>query len=581
MKIIPWDEFRRQQRGEYLLTVTPDQLRLGDFVCQIEALTPPIDFPRQGVRVQSFDNKAWFQKRCRRVVIDLEHCLNRRIEGADAARAVGVLPGISGSIDALRRNGISARRLIDAWSTYRKLSVVAQAQILSFHRHGQIDVTDAVETIEELVDTIPKHLAALIWLARIKERGRYPFQHGVNCAILAAGFAHAAGWERGVCETIALSALVHDLGMMRVSLNVLRKKGPLSTAEREHMQLHTRLGHELLAQNDGLPDIVAAVALCHHERPDGRGYPEGLTQKGIPAMARLISVISAYSAMTTARHHQAALSHQQAMSELWKQRGKQFDESLAEAFSDFLGWAPPGVLMRLPDGRLAVAVHTLKGVQRPIVQIIRRQGDSISFGDAIDLAASASGSAQQPALVPDGSAGIAHRALTRQLPAALRASRVQQARFDEERIERPIRERRKRPRVNAPRGTRILIIDDSKTVRLALSTMLAQNDYPLIEAETAEAGLELARQQRPKLIFLDIILPDMSGFRTLRRIRSSDVLRDIPVIMISGNSGAAEKFFLQRVGADDFIGKPFGRFEVFGAIERLVRAGALNARMDD
>jgi response regulator RpfG family c-di-GMP phosphodiesterase len=581
MKIIPWDEFRRQQRGEYQLTITPDQLRLGDFVCQIDALVPPLDFPRGGVRVESFADKEWFKQRCRRVVVDLEHCLNRRVEGVNAALSVGVLPELPASIDALRNNGISARRLVDAWSVYRRLSLISQAQILSFHRHGQIDVTDANDAIDELVDAVPQHLAALIWLTHIKEPSRYAFQHGLNTAILAACFSHAAGWERGVSRALALSALVHDLGMMRISLKVLRKPGALSTAEREHVQLHTRLGHELLSQNDGLPDIASTVALCHHERPDGQGYPEGLTQRGIPAMARLVAVISAYEAMTTRRVHQKALSHQQAMGELWKLKGKQFDENYAEAFSKFLGWAPPGVMLRLPDGDLAAAVHAINGAPRPIVQLVRRRGEKLELGAMIDLGSSAHRAKDRAVLIADGQAGISHRALTREMPGALRSARVTSASLSQPDDEQPMKERRKRPRINAPRGTRILIIDDSNTVRLALTTMLGENHYRLSEAASAKEGLEIAVDQRPQLIFLDIILPDMSGFRALRKIRSTEETRAIPVIMMSGNDGATEKFFLKRVGADDFIHKPFGRFEVFGAIERLIRAGALNARVGD
>jgi len=581
MKIIPWDEFRRQQRGEYQLTITPDQLRIGDYVCQIEALVPPLDFPKNGVRIDSFADKDWFKKRCRRVVVDLEHCLNRRVEGVNAALSVGVLPELPQSIDALRNNGISARRLVDAWKVYRRISLISQAQILSFHRHGQIDVTDASDAIEELVEAVPQHLAALIWLTHIKEPSRYPFQHGLNSAILAAGFSHAAGWEAGVGRALALSAMVHDLGMMRVSLEVLRKTGALSDTEREHVQLHTRLGHELLSQNDGLPDIASTVALCHHERPDGQGYPDGLTRRGIPAMARLVSVISAYDAMTSRRQHQAALSHQQAMGELWKLKGKQFDEQYAEAFSKFLGWAPPGVMLRLSDGEIAASVHAINGAQRPIVQVVRRRGDKLEMGSMIDLASSQQRAGDRATLIADGQAGITHRALTKEMPEALRSAKVRSASLSQPDDDKPFKERRKRPRMNAPRGTRMLIIDDSRTVRLALTKMLAENHYRLTEAASAQEGLDIAISQRPQLIFLDIVLPDMSGFRALRKIRSTEAARDIPVLMMSGNDGATEKFFLKRVGADDFIHKPFGRFEVFGAIERLIRAGALNARIEE
>lgn len=581
MKIIPWDEFRRQRRGEYQLTITPDQLRIGDFVCQIEALVPPLDFPRSGIRVESFTDKEWFKTRCRRVVIDLENCLNRRVEGTDAALSVGALPELPKSIDALRNNGISARRLVDAWAVYRRLSLISQAQILSFHRHGQIDVTDASDAIDELVDAVPQHLAALVWLTHIKEPSRYPFQHGLNTAILAAAFSHAAGWESGIGKALSLSAMLHDLGMMRISLKVLKKSGSLSKAEREHVELHTRLGHELLSQNSGLPDIAATVALCHHEQPDGQGYPEGLTQRGIPAMARLISVISAYEAMTTRRHHQKPLSHQQAMGELWKFKGKQFDEHYAEAFSKFLGWAPPGVMLRLPDGEIAASVHAIDGSPRPIVQVVRRRGDKLELGAMIDLSSSTQRAKDRAVVIADGRSGIPHRALTRAMPEALRSARVKSASLSQPEDDKPFKERRKRPRMNAPKGTRMLVIDDSSTVRTVLTSMLRENHYRLSEAGSAEEGLHIAINERPRLIFLDIILPDMNGFRVLRKIRSTEATRATPVIMISGNEGATEKFFLKRVGADDFIYKPFGRLEVFGAIERLIRAGALNVRVNE
>ncbi|MEN1727121.1 MAG: HD domain-containing phosphohydrolase, partial [Pseudomonadota bacterium] len=463
MNIISWDEFRRQQQGEYQLTITPGELRLGDFVSRVEGLEESTTFPPRGMRIDSFQDKKWFKENCRRVVIDLERCLNRRADDSDASlSSAGSLPPLPNTLDALRKRTISARGMVEAWQVYRRLSLVTQAQILSFHRHGHIDVADANDAVEELINAIPDHLPELLWLARIKETSRYPFQHGLNTAIFAAAFAHAAGWPGKVRTAVTMSALVHDLGMMRVSLQVLRKNGPLSHAEREHVRLHTRLGHELLAQNDGLPDTVARVALCHHERPDGRGYPDGLTLKGIPAIARLISIISAYDAMMTTRFHRPAVSHQQAMGELWKLRGQQFDEHLADAFSKFLGWAPPGTLMRLADGRMAISLHTRERENRPVVRVLHKRGGELEFGVELDLSENpsvASVEGKRETLLPDGSAGIKHRDLTKKLPKALVAGH--KGGTDESSPAQARRERRTRPRVDAPRGTRILVIDDA------------------------------------------------------------------------------------------------------------------------
>jgi DNA-binding response OmpR family regulator len=140
---------------------------------------------------------------------------------------------------------------------------------------------------------------------------------------------------------------------------------------------------------------------------------------------------------------------------------------------------------------------------------------------------------------------------------------------------RPAERRDGSKRLVARPGMKILVIDDSRTVVAALSHMLRQSGYQPIGASDAESGLELAFSESPDLIFLDIVLPGLNGFAALRRLRRDPRTEKVPVIMISGNPQAAEQFYLERIGADDFMKKPFGRAEVFDRIEKLVRAGAL------
>lgn len=131
-------------------------------------------------------------------------------------------------------------------------------------------------------------------------------------------------------------------------------------------------------------------------------------------------------------------------------------------------------------------------------------------------------------------------------------------------------ERRMSPRRNARIGTRALIIDDSPTVVAVLRRALRSVGYQTREALDAEQGLALMDQEPPDLIFLDIILPGMNGFSALRLIRKNPAYQHIPVIMISGNEHAIEQFYVHRIGADDFMKKPFSRFEMFARIENLL-----------
>lgn len=139
-------------------------------------------------------------------------------------------------------------------------------------------------------------------------------------------------------------------------------------------------------------------------------------------------------------------------------------------------------------------------------------------------------------------------------------------------------DRRRRGRRSARLGIRVLVVDDSRTIVAALTQMLVQNGFETLSAGDAEAGLDIALDDPPDLIFLDIVLPGMSGFAALRKLRRHPATKSVPVIMISGNPQAVEKFYLERIGADGFMKKPFGRYEVFSHIERLVSNGALPER---
>lgn len=144
-----------------------------------------------------------------------------------------------------------------------------------------------------------------------------------------------------------------------------------------------------------------------------------------------------------------------------------------------------------------------------------------------------------------------------------------------------INERRRKKRINANEGTKVLVIDDSATIVAMLSRMLRQNEYEVLEAEDAEKGLEIAYRNKPAIIFLDIVLPGMSGFTALRHFRHDHRTKDIPIIMISGNEQATEQFYVQRIGADDFMKKPFSRAELFTRIEKLLDENLIPVRFNE
>jgi twitching motility two-component system response regulator PilH len=127
-------------------------------------------------------------------------------------------------------------------------------------------------------------------------------------------------------------------------------------------------------------------------------------------------------------------------------------------------------------------------------------------------------------------------------------------------------------------GTRMLVVDDSPTIRAVLGRTLHLDGYTVLTAADGESAIESARTEQPALVFLDIVLPGINGFAVLRALRHDPQTRHIPIVMISGNPQATEQFYVQRFGADDFIRKPFGAVELAACIDQLVRAGRLTGR---
>ncbi len=135
-------------------------------------------------------------------------------------------------------------------------------------------------------------------------------------------------------------------------------------------------------------------------------------------------------------------------------------------------------------------------------------------------------------------------------------------------------------RLRGSRGLRVLVVDDSPTVAAVLGRMLSDDGYEVATLNNGEEAL-VAAKDIPDLIVLDIVMPGMSGFAVLRALRRDPATSAIPVIMISGNLKATEQFYGERIGADDFIRKPFGRAEVMASIQRLIDSGRLPSHRID
>jgi putative nucleotidyltransferase with HDIG domain len=173
-------------------------------------------------------------------------------------------------------------------------------------------------------------LDALVSLAEaldVRESGRAT--HSRRVGRLAELTARELGLEPDAVERVRLAGLLHDVGRVALPDALIRKRGPLTDDEWALMRSHPEIGARMVATTRH--DDISSWILLHHERPDGRGYPEGRQGGSLPLEAAIVGVADAYEAMTSDRPHRPALDAEGAASELRSQAGSQFPAEVVEA----------------------------------------------------------------------------------------------------------------------------------------------------------------------------------------------------------------------------------------------------------
>lgn len=169
----------------------------------------------------------------------------------------------------------------------------------------------------------------------IDAKDQYTRGHSERVAFISRWIAEELSKHRSIedeyIHMIYLSGLLHDIGKIGISEAVLCKKGKLNESERNVIKSHPKIGASILSDIKQMSGIVSGV-LYHHERPDGTGYPEGLSEKQIPLIAKIISLADAFDAMTSRRVYRDAMSIKRALDEIEKGLGKQFDREIGEIF---------------------------------------------------------------------------------------------------------------------------------------------------------------------------------------------------------------------------------------------------------
>lgn len=349
-------------RAKAQVKVKVNDLKPGMFVCRLDRPWIETPFMVEGILVKSEREIEAISRHCCFVYIDVKRS-KAALHKLETNASQPFSPATGKPLERRESKRIIyqpstslQKELPHAASVHTDISIAATRMFENLERHKPIDIMQTCLTIKNVVGSIIRNPDAMVWMARVKQKDAYTYEHSVRTSILAAVFGRHLGLTRQSLESLTLGTLLSDVGKTKLPSEIIAKTGRLSSEERAIMEQHVDIGIEILRHTPDINEHVKQIVWCHHERLNGTGYPRKLKDREIPILAKMTGIIDCYDAITSPRIHAAAMNATDAVSALYKMRGKEFTPNLVEQFIQAIGIYPTGSLVQLSNDEIGIVI---------------------------------------------------------------------------------------------------------------------------------------------------------------------------------------------------------------------------------
>lgn len=245
------------------------------------------------------------------------------------------------------------------------------------------DVNIVNELAQELVEQIIFNEMPFAEMIRMKLTENTILEHMVDVSLLSIMTAKAMGMDKVDMRFVGLSSLVHDVGKFLIPSEILSKPTKLNDYEMRQVRKHPQIGFDILKNIDGINKYALQVALQHHERLDGSGYPQGLKDKHISKYSRIVAISDIYTAVIREKAYRPRLPIYEAGELLWAQAGKELDRDMTSAFLRNVVSLPLRSIVKLNDDTVGKVVY--QNSQFPTRPIVSIDGELIDLSETRKL----------------------------------------------------------------------------------------------------------------------------------------------------------------------------------------------------
>jgi HD-GYP domain-containing protein (c-di-GMP phosphodiesterase class II) len=348
------------------LRILVQGLRKGMFVSRLDRPWIETPFPLEGIEIRSQGDIDRLTRYCSHVYVDIDRGPSPESRYLDPLRENDPAhppPWLAELRTTFYEDSVSLEdEMPQARQVYEQFSESLEDLYLQLQGGGNLDLRAVQGGMRSMIDSVLRNPNACGWLARFKDSDDSLYRHALGCAVWSAALGRHLGLGRRELDDLVLGCILMDAGKSQLRPELLAKPGRFDEDERQEMQAHVPLGLQLIDVG-AVSDTVLDIVRFHHERHDGEGYQRRLAGNLIPLFARIAALVDCYDALINARPHRPAQAPHEAISLLYRGRGKRYQPELVEQFIQAIGIYPSGTLVELNSGEVAVVV-SLNGARR-------------------------------------------------------------------------------------------------------------------------------------------------------------------------------------------------------------------------
>jgi len=271
--------------------------------------------------------------------------------------------------------------------TKRKAQKVLFETVKKLQRGSKFSYEKVAKVLEEVMEEILNYPGTVFYLVQIRQCSDSIFSHSVSVGVISLLLGHYLSLDMDYLKKLGLGALLHDLGKIRFPPQLLEEREKITEDDKKLISLHPIWSREIIQMQPGYDFLVSLIALQHHERMDGSGYPYGLIGEDIHFLSRICACADVYDALTVDRPYRKRFSYAEALEYLMGNSHSLFDLQVVTTMVRHIAPYPVGEVVKLTSGETAVVIKLNEGLPiRPVVRVIKdEEGNTLSKPRDIDL----------------------------------------------------------------------------------------------------------------------------------------------------------------------------------------------------